>query len=113
MPVYINYNGTTKLKHYTFIYQAQRDLDDKIEGVAIISNEVTPTAIYNQQLKRSEAYFRQMSDLMPQKVWTADAQGNYNYVNKCWLDYTGLTYDELKDWGWEKLFILMIGKKPK
>ncbi|MBK8301170.1 MAG: PAS domain S-box protein [Chitinophagaceae bacterium] len=102
LPVYINYNGTTKLKHYTFIYQAQRDLDDKIEGVAIISNEVTPTAIYNQQLKRSEAYFRQMSDLMPQKVWTADAQGNYNYVNKCWLDYTGLTYDELKDWGWEK-----------
>ena len=102
LPVYLNYNGITKLKHYTFVYQAQRDLDDKIEGVAIISNEVTPTAIYNQQLKRSEAYFRQMSDLMPQKVWTADAQGNYNYVNKCWLDYTGLTYEQLKDWGWKK-----------
>ena len=40
---------------------------------------------------------------MPQKVWTADAEGNRNYFNQVMLDYTGLSYDELKDWGWQEI----------
>jgi two-component system, chemotaxis family, CheB/CheR fusion protein len=40
---------------------------------------------------------------MPQKIWTADAQGNKNYFNRTCLDYTGFTFEEVKDWGWEKM----------
>lgn len=53
--------------------------------------------------KEAEEQFRQMAERMPQKVWTADAQGNRNYFNQVMLDYTGLTYDDLKDWGWQKV----------
>ncbi|SDB29966.1 PAS domain S-box-containing protein [Flavobacteriaceae bacterium MAR_2010_188] len=53
--------------------------------------------------KEAEEQFRQMADRMPQKVWTADALGNRNYFNQVMLDYTGLTFDELKDWGWKKI----------
>lgn len=53
--------------------------------------------------KEAEDQFRQMAERMPQKVWTADANGNRNYFNQVMIDYTGLTFDELKDWGWKKI----------
>ena len=56
-----------------------------------------------EEQKKITQYFHFIADAMPQKVWTADAMGNYNYVNKCWLDYTGLDFDNLKDWGWKKI----------
>jgi PAS domain-containing protein len=54
-----------------------------------------------------------MAELMPQKVWTADARGSKNYFNQKWLDYTGLSFEELKDRDGKKLFTPMIWKKPK
>ncbi|MEB0301314.1 PAS domain-containing protein [Mucilaginibacter sp. 5C4] len=41
VPVYVVRNGEKELSYYTFIYQAQRDIDDEIVGVAIIATEVT------------------------------------------------------------------------
>lgn len=53
--------------------------------------------------KRAEDQFRQMAERMPQKVWTADAMGNRDYFNQTMLDYSGLAFEELKDWGWKKI----------
>ncbi len=54
-------------------------------------------------LKQSEENFRQLSEMMPEKVSRTDAQGNAIYYNQSWLDYTGCSFDELKDWGWDKV----------
>jgi len=53
--------------------------------------------------KQIEKRFHFIADAMPQKVWTADANGNVNYFNNVWLTYTGLGFEELKDWGWKKI----------
>lgn len=57
----------------------------------------------NAALKQSEETSRQLSEMMPEKVSRADAEGNVLYYNQSWLDYTGLTLEELKDWGWAKV----------
>lgn len=75
--------------------------DEKLILLSI--DDVTERKIASDRIKESEKQFRQMADLMPQKIWTADAVGNKNYFNQKWLDYTGLNFDELKDWGWEKI----------
>jgi len=54
-------------------------------------------------LRHNEEQFRQIFELMPQKVWTADANFNRNYFNQKMLDYSGLTFEELKDHGWDKI----------
>ncbi len=56
----------------------------------------------NEQ-KNAEEQFRQMAERMPQKVWTADAEGNKNYFNQVMVDYTGLSIDELKNWAWKTI----------
>ena len=42
-----------------------------------------------------------LADSMPQIVWSANADGNIQYYNQRWFDYTGLTFDQTKDWGWK------------
>ncbi|MDQ3123595.1 MAG: PAS domain S-box protein [bacterium] len=48
----------------------------------------------------SEAQLRFMAESMPQKLFTATPDGDVDYFNPQWMEYTGLTFDQIKDWGW-------------
>ncbi len=37
---------------------------------------------------------------MPQIVWTATPGGNVDYYNQRWQDYTGMSLEQSKVWGW-------------
>jgi PAS domain S-box-containing protein len=54
-------------------------------------------------LRQSEERFRIMSDNITQLAWTCDRLGEVTWYNQRWLDYTGLTFEEMKGWGWEKV----------
>ena len=41
-------------------------------------------------LRESEQRFRQLADAMPQIVWTARPDGNIDYLNRRWTEFTGL-----------------------
>jgi PAS domain S-box-containing protein len=41
---------------------------------------------------------------MPVLAWSARAEGNVDFLNQRWLDYTGLSLAEALDWGWAKVF---------
>jgi PAS domain S-box-containing protein len=44
-------------------------------------------------LRESEAQFRLMADAVPQIVWVTDAEGQVEFFNKQWSDYTGVPYE--------------------
>lgn len=50
-------------------------------------------------VQESERRLSFMADSMPQLVWTADAEGNNDYFNKQWYDYTGMRAGD----SWESL----------
>ena len=52
-----------------------------------------------KQIEASEAKFRTLSETLPIMVWTATPDGKKNFFNKYYLDYTGLSLDQLKDDG--------------
>lgn len=112
-PVKLLRHGKEELVYYSFVYQPQRNVNAEIVGVAIIANEVTPQAILNKKIEESEKQFRLMAELMPQKVWASDAEGNKNYFNKTLLDYAGKSFDELKGIGWEQMIHPNDWKKNK
>jgi PAS domain S-box-containing protein len=50
-----------------------------------------------QELRQSEAKFRQLANAMPQLVWVADGKGQIEFVNDRWTEYTGLTFEQTLD----------------
>ncbi|MEO6538228.1 MAG: PAS domain S-box protein [Ferruginibacter sp.] len=103
LPVYIIRNGVKELSYYTFVYQAQRNVNGEVDGVAVIANEVTPQATFNLKLKESEERFRQMADLMPAKITNSKADGSVTYLNKKWIDFTGMSFENFRDFGYHNI----------
>ena len=54
-------------------------------------------------LIKSSEYFRELAELLPEKITHADATGKVDYYNKSWTDYTGISRKELEDSGWIKV----------
>lgn len=51
----------------------------------------------NESLKR----YRNLADAIPHMVWRARSDGNLDYVNKGWSDYTGLSAEQSLGDGWQ------------
>src|SRR5580692_4910081 len=39
-------------------------------------------------------------DAIPTLAWSAEADGSADFFNQRWLDYTGLSTEQARDWGW-------------
>jgi PAS domain S-box-containing protein len=51
-------------------------------------------------LRQSEERYRYLAEAIPQLVWTTDAEGKYDYVNKKMCEYIGLTFEQSLNDGW-------------
>jgi PAS domain S-box-containing protein len=49
----------------------------------------------------SKMRFRFLADTVPQLIWTAKPDGNVDYYNQRWVNYTGMSIEQSIDWGWE------------
>lgn len=56
-----------------------------------------------QELRESEIRFRTLANAIPQIVWTANPSGVVDFFNDRWFEYTGLTYEQGRNNGWELL----------
>ncbi|WP_256090962.1 hybrid sensor histidine kinase/response regulator [Nostoc sp. KVJ20] len=81
------------------------------EMVAVRTNEITKTNEKLQQeilerqrilevLRQSEERYRYLAEAIPQLVWTTDANGECDFFNQNWCDYTGLTLEQSLGSGW-------------
>jgi PAS domain S-box-containing protein len=81
------------------------------EMVGVRTNEITKTNERLQQeilerqrileiLRRSEERYRYLAEAIPQLVWTTNANGECDYFNQNWCEYTGLTLEQSLGSGW-------------
>jgi PAS domain S-box-containing protein len=103
MQIFINRNNKLEECYFNFVYQPYREADDTISGIVLIAYEVTEQVLIKKAVAESEVKFRSMTDLMPVKVSYGDVNGETNYFNQRWLEYTGLTLEELVTFGWDKI----------
>lgn len=70
------------------------------EGLSVYFRDVSERKRAEMALRDSEHRFRQLADAMPQIVWTARPDGNIDYLNRRWSEFTGLPQTEGNDaWG--------------
>jgi PAS domain S-box-containing protein len=54
-----------------------------------------------QEMQALSDQFRLAIDSIPELVWTALPDGYIDFLNQRWLEYTGLTLEEARGWGWQ------------
>jgi PAS domain S-box-containing protein len=65
--------------------------------------DITERKQAEQKLRESELNLRQMTETIPEMLWSATSEGAIDYCNARMLDYTGLSVEEIMDSGWTKL----------
>ena len=73
------------------------------ERIVLVIEDITDRKRAEDALRESVARFRMLADNIAQLAWTCDTLGNVTWYNRRWLDYTGLSFDEMKGWDWSKV----------
>jgi PAS domain S-box-containing protein len=81
-------------------YSPVRDETGQVVGVLAIVVDTTPWVMAERAHRESEARFRTLADNIAAFAWMADADGHIFWYNKRWFDYTGLAFDQSRQWGW-------------
>ena len=76
-------------------------LPDGQHGVVCYFNDISARMLAEQSLRESEHRLRFVMDSMPQKIVTTNPCGDIDYYNPQWYEYTGLSFEQIKGWGWQ------------
>jgi PAS domain S-box-containing protein len=79
-------------------------MKDRLEGPADAARkaEVPREALVAEDaLRQREDYLRLTIDTIPVLAWCTRPDGWNEFLNQRWLDYTGLTIEEARGWGWK------------
>ncbi len=74
--------------------------DGRYYGYVWYFLDITEQNQAEEAVKASEKRLRFMAESMPQKVFTATPSGEVDYMNPQWMEYTGLTFEQIRGWGW-------------
>jgi PAS domain S-box-containing protein len=66
-------------------------------------HDITDSKVAAAKLRESELNLRQLTETIPEMLWSATPEGEIDYCNARVLDYTGFTAEEIMGGGWIKL----------
>jgi PAS domain S-box-containing protein len=84
-PVEVSFGELTRDGHNVFTGFI-RDISDRKQAA--------------DKLRASERSLRELTETIPQMLWTAEKDGTVNYCNQRTFDYTGLSAEEMRFSGW-------------
>ena len=83
---------------------AVRDGDGRITGWYVLLTDIDERKCAEEALESNERNLNLIINTMPVLAWSAHPDGNADFFNQRWLDYTGLAQSEADGWAWTKAF---------
>ncbi|MGH8585652.1 MAG: PAS domain-containing sensor histidine kinase [Gammaproteobacteria bacterium] len=74
-------------------FAALKNAQGEVTGAITSFIEIT-------ERKQAEERLRFVMDSMPQKIFTAKPNGDADYFNPQWTEFSGLTFEHIREWGW-------------
>ena len=70
--------------------------------VAIVFNDITERRQSEEARRNIERSLRFIMDSMPQKIFTTNPDGEIDYFNPQWTEFTGMSVEQMADSGWTR-----------
>jgi len=70
------------------------------EGLMVLFRDTTDQQRAQEALRQSELRFRTLADTVPEILFAADAAGRVDYMNRRFVEYTGLCSDDALGFRW-------------
>jgi PAS domain S-box-containing protein len=77
-----------------------RDESGTVGGGSVIARDITEQKRAREALRLSEERYRSLVSATAQMVWTTNAQGEVLDDPSVWQAFTGLSFAEVRGWGW-------------
>jgi PAS domain S-box-containing protein len=98
LPFYITDDaGEIRERFLNVSYYPFREHSEEIKGVLAIIQDMTDQVMARKLIEENEKRIQEITNTLPQMVWSADSQGALNWFNKVWYEYTGLKPGEAWD----------------
>ncbi|HEV2007321.1 MAG TPA: ATP-binding protein, partial [Burkholderiales bacterium] len=79
----------------------QHELADAAENLnEQLRTEIDERKQTEEALREAGERFRFLAESMPQKIFTAKPNGDIDYFNRQWMEFTGLSFEQIRNWGW-------------
>jgi PAS domain S-box-containing protein len=85
--------------HIHYIIQLATNVTEKVLAERAFAEQL----IANKKLEISEKHFRHLADIVPAKISNALPSGEVTFVNQQWLDYAGMSFEDLRDFGYQQM----------
>lgn len=96
-------DGNLRDVYVNVVYLPIRNAAAEIDGIFVHITDVTGMVVARKQVEESEQQFRTLAETIPHLAWMADETGKQFWYNQRWYDYTGTTFDEVKEQGWKSV----------
>ena len=96
-------DGELRTFYFNFSYKALRNADGEIYGILNMATDVTEQVVSRKRIEEKNKELQFVMDVMPQLVWHTQPDGQVDFVNKIYLDYTGLPAEQLTGHQWAAL----------
>jgi PAS domain S-box-containing protein len=83
--------------------QPVRDEQGILLGAVASLFDLSELRLAEEVLRQSEAQFRTLANAIPQLCWMANSDGWIFWYNQRWYDYTGVTAEKTRGWGWQSV----------
>lgn len=80
-----------------------KDKEGNVTDIIAINKDITEKTFAQRAVRESEVRFRQLADAAPVMIWVSDENDSMVYVNKSFVNFSGLTMNELTGGGWSAL----------
>jgi PAS domain S-box-containing protein len=77
-----------------------RDPDGQIVRWCVLFADIDDQKRAEDALRASERNLKLIIDTIPAVAWSARTDGSADFFSQHYLDYVGLSAEQLKDWGW-------------
>jgi PAS domain S-box-containing protein len=91
-------SGKPEDVYVNFVYVPTKNDAGENDGIFAHFTDVTGMVTARKRVEESEQRFRQLADSMPQIVWTAGPDGQPDYHNARWYDFSGNDPDSDAVW---------------